>query len=87
VFFGELTNDKNKELADLNLREQWTLIPLIILAFWIGLYPKPFLRIMAPTVDRVLERVAVAMPEDQSPAMELTTIAVVPDDHHEDAEE
>jgi len=87
VFFGELTNDKNKELADLNLREQWTLIPLIILAFWIGLYPKPFLRMMAPTVDRVLERVAVAMPEDQSPAMELTTIAVVPDDHHEDAEE
>ena len=50
VFFGELTNDKNKGLSDLNLREQWTLIPLIVLAFWIGLYPKPFFRLMEPTV-------------------------------------
>jgi NADH-quinone oxidoreductase subunit M len=63
VFFGEITNEKNKVLKDLNLREQWTIIPLIILAFWIGLYPKPFLRMMEPTVDRVLERVAVARPE------------------------
>ena len=63
VFFGEITNEKNKDLKDLNLREQWTIIPLIILAFWIGLYPKPFLRMMEPTVDRVLERVAVARPE------------------------
>ncbi len=87
VFFGELTNDKNKELPDLNFREQWTLIPLIILAFWIGLYPKPFLRMMAPTVDRVLERVAVAMPDDQSATTEVAAIAAVPDDHHEDAGE
>ena len=62
VFFGELNNEKNFELADLNLREQWTLIPLIVLAFWIGLYPKPFFDRMQPTVDRVMERVSVAMP-------------------------
>ena len=42
---------------------------------------------MAPTVDRVLERVAVAMPEDQSAAAEVAAIAAVPDDHHEDAGE
>jgi NADH-quinone oxidoreductase subunit M len=64
VFFGEITNEKNKGLTDLNLREQWTLIPLIFLAFWIGLYPKPFFRLMEPTVDRVLARVQVAMPEE-----------------------
>ncbi len=87
VFFGELTNDKNKDLPDLNFREQWTLIPLIILAFWVGLFPNAFLRMMAPTVDRVLERVAVAMPEDQSAATEVAAIAAVPDDHHEDAGE
>ena len=62
VFFGELRNEKNKDLADLNLREQWTLIPLIVIAFWIGLYPKPFFDRMQPTVDRVLERVSVALP-------------------------
>ena len=63
VFFGELSNEKNKDLPDLNRREQWTLIPLIVIAFWVGLYPKPFFDRMAPTVDRALERVAVARGE------------------------
>jgi NADH-quinone oxidoreductase subunit M len=78
VFFGELTNEKNQDLADLNRREQWTLIPLVIIAFWIGLYPKPFLDRMAPTVDRVLERVAVAMPEAENAAGRVAEIATVP---------
>ncbi len=68
VFFGEITNAKNEELTDLNLREQWTLIPLIIVAFWIGLYPKPFFDRMQPTVDRVMARVSVALPADSKPA-------------------
>jgi NADH-quinone oxidoreductase subunit M len=87
VFFGEITNDKNKGLTDLNLREQWTLIPLIVMAFWIGLYPKPFFRLMEPTVDRVLQRVAVAMPERESAAEAVAAIAAAPADHHADAEE
>jgi NADH-quinone oxidoreductase subunit M len=87
VFFGEITNDKNKGLSDLNLREQWTLIPLIVMAFWIGLYPKPFFRLMEPTVDRVLQRVAVAMPERESAAEAVAAIATAPADHHADAEE
>jgi len=87
VFFGEITNDKNKGLTDLNLREQWTLIPLIVMAFWIGLYPKPFFRLMQPTVDRVLERVAVAMPEHETAAEAVAAIAAVPEDQHEHVEE
>jgi NADH-quinone oxidoreductase subunit M len=87
VFFGEITNDKNKGLSDLNLREQWTLIPLIVMAFWIGLYPKPFFRLMEPTVDRVLQRVAVAMPERETAAEAVAAIAAAPADHHADAEE
>ncbi len=71
VFFGELTNEKNRDLPDLNRREQWTLIPLIVLAFWIGLYPKPFFRIMEPTVTRVLERVEAAAPERPAPPAAL----------------
>ena len=58
---------KNKDLPDLNRREQWTLIPLIVIAFWVGLYPKPFFERMAPTVDRVLQRVEVAR-HDQGPS-------------------
>jgi NADH-quinone oxidoreductase subunit M len=43
VFWGTITNEKNRHLADLNARELATLIPLVALCFWIGLYPKPFL--------------------------------------------
>jgi NADH-quinone oxidoreductase subunit M len=83
VFFGEITNEKNKGLTDLNLREQWTLIPLIFIAFWIGLYPKPFFKLMQPTVDRVLERVAVAMPAEETAADHVAAIAAVPSEHAE----
>jgi NADH-quinone oxidoreductase subunit M len=43
VFWGEVTNEKNRHLPDLNARELATLLPLVALCFWIGLYPKPFL--------------------------------------------
>jgi NADH-quinone oxidoreductase subunit M len=55
TFFGEITHEENKALKDVNLREQWTLIPLIVLCFWIGLYPKPFFRILEPSIRRVVE--------------------------------
>jgi len=54
VFFGEITIEENKKLKDVNLREQWTLIPLIVMCFWIGLYPKPFFRIMEPSIQRIV---------------------------------
>jgi len=55
AFFGEITHEENKTLKDVGLREQWTLIPLIVMCFWIGLYPKPFFRIMEPSVKRIVE--------------------------------
>jgi NADH-quinone oxidoreductase subunit M len=90
VFFGELSNEKNKDLKDLNLREQWTLIPLIVLAFWIGLYPKPFFGMMEPTVDRLMTRVEVAMPERAEPPEQLAAQAATPtegSDEHADGHE
>jgi NADH-quinone oxidoreductase subunit M len=55
MFFGEITVEANKTLKDVSKREQWTLIPLIIVCFWIGLYPKPFFRIMEPSIKRIVE--------------------------------
>jgi NADH-quinone oxidoreductase subunit M len=41
-------------LRDLNWREIATVAPLLVLIFWIGLYPKPFFELMAPAVDKLL---------------------------------
>ncbi|HPR63507.1 MAG TPA: NADH-quinone oxidoreductase subunit M [Thermoanaerobaculia bacterium] len=55
VFFGEVTHKENEGLQDLSLREKWTLYPLIILVFWIGLYPKPFLERLENSVKYIVK--------------------------------
>ena len=55
--FGELEHQENRNLPDLNWREIATFVPLIILAFWIGLYPKVFLDYLHEPVNQIVERV------------------------------
>jgi NADH-quinone oxidoreductase subunit M len=43
AFFGPLDNEENKKLKDLNRRETWSLIPLVAIVIWLGVYPKPVL--------------------------------------------
>ncbi len=43
TFFGPLTNEKNKNLKDLNSRELTALLPLVAIVVWLGVYPKPVL--------------------------------------------
>jgi NADH-quinone oxidoreductase subunit M len=54
VFFGTVTNPKNEKLHDLTPREVATFVPLIIMAFWIGLYPRPFFRILEQPVNNLV---------------------------------
>jgi len=55
--FGPVTQFANEELPDLNLREYATLVPLVILAFWIGIYPKPFFALIDKPVQEIVHRV------------------------------
>jgi NADH-quinone oxidoreductase subunit M len=54
LFLGPTDKEENKVLKDLNLREIVTLVPILVLIFWIGLYPKPFFSLIAPSVNKVL---------------------------------
>jgi NADH-quinone oxidoreductase subunit M len=49
---GEITH--HNELKDLNWREILTVTPLLILMFWIGLYPAPFFNLIAPAVEKLI---------------------------------
>ncbi len=57
TMFGKIENPENQKLLDLDFREIMTLVPLTIAAFWIGLYPAPFFKILDEPVNRVVQQV------------------------------
>lgn len=57
VMFGPIHNPKNETLADLSWREIAMFVPLVASFLFMGLYPKPFLERMEPTVRQTLARV------------------------------
>ncbi len=57
VMFGPVTQPANEHLPDLNLREMATLVPLVFLAFWIGIYPKPFFGLIEKPVENIVRQV------------------------------
>lgn len=60
MFLGPVTHEENKGLTDLNWREIITLVPLLVLIFWIGLYPQPFFNLMSPAVDKLVASIQAA---------------------------
>ena len=55
VVFGKITNPENEKLKDLNWREKIILVPLILLIFWIGIYPKPIFSRMEHSVRNLMQ--------------------------------
>jgi NADH-quinone oxidoreductase subunit M len=56
MFFGPLTNPKNKHLPDLTRRETLALAPLVAMVFVIGLFPSIFLDRMKDSVQLSYEQ-------------------------------
>ena len=56
VMFGELNNPKNQVLKDLNAREVAIMVPLIFLIFFMGVYPRPFIDSMAPSIEKMIQQ-------------------------------
>ena len=45
IFLGTVVKPGKINIKDLSIREKAAMIPIILLIFWIGIYPKPFLAI------------------------------------------
>jgi NADH-quinone oxidoreductase subunit M len=60
VFYGPITNDENRHLKDMSVREGFVLAPLIVLIFVMGLLPGPFLAPAKSSVDRLIGRFQTA---------------------------
>jgi NADH-quinone oxidoreductase subunit M len=57
VMQGPITNDRVRSLKDLNIREIIYLTPIVIMMFWMGIYPQTFLRKMDVSVTNLLNQV------------------------------
>ncbi len=56
TMLGEIA-EKNMKLPDLSPREIAVFAPLLVWAFWIGLYPRPFFQVLERPVAQIVERV------------------------------
>jgi NADH-quinone oxidoreductase subunit M len=56
TMLGTVTHEANKWLTDLTPREYIILIPLVALAFWIGLYPKPFFDRVSNPIKKIIQQ-------------------------------
>ena len=75
VFYGEIKNPKNLALTDMNLREIAYMLPLLVLIFWIGLYPNFFLKKMHTSVDHFINQVKI---EQRNQGSQMASILEVP---------
>lgn len=60
VYLGPVTNDKVKNLNDINAREFFFLSLLAIAVLYMGIYPKPFTDVMDVSVTELLRHVALS---------------------------
>jgi NADH-quinone oxidoreductase subunit M len=75
VIMGEVKNDENRKLADIDFRERLSLAPIIVLIFVMGIYPALFLSRSDRDVAGIRARVAptpkvVAMKEEKKEVSE-----------------
>ena len=56
IFFGKL-NDKYTTLPDINKLELLTVVPLLLITLFFGIYPSPYLDAIAASMDNIIDHV------------------------------
>ncbi|MDQ1374269.1 MAG: NADH-quinone oxidoreductase subunit [Actinomycetota bacterium] len=72
VFHGE-PDEENASMPDLSWREKATMAPLILLIVFLGVYPKPVLDRINPSVDQLLSHIEQRTGEHQPTVAESHT--------------
>ncbi len=60
VIFGKLEKEELKDILDLSPREIAVFAPLVILVFWMGIYPSSFLDVMHASVGNLIADFEIA---------------------------
>jgi NADH-quinone oxidoreductase subunit M len=63
VMFGPIRDEKNRNLPDVTPREIAVFLPVVILIFAMGIFPRPFLQAMEPAVDRFIREFKTKLAE------------------------
>ncbi len=87
VMFGPLTNARNRELKDVSSRELLVFAPILLMAFWLGVYPNTFLSTIDPAVQRTVaqfqKKYQTAIDDNDSPKL-IQDAREVGADHQEE---
>ena len=63
VVFGVLDKDSVRAMLDLSPREIAVFAPLVLVVFWMGIYPSTFIDMMSVSVDNLITNYKVALGE------------------------
>jgi NADH-quinone oxidoreductase subunit M len=75
VIFGKLEKDDLKAMLDLNWRETAIMVPLVVLVFWMGIYPSSFLDLIHPSVAAIVDQTSLALEAAAAPAQAAASAA------------
>jgi NADH-quinone oxidoreductase subunit M len=69
VIFGKLTKEELMKIVDLSPREALVFAPLIVMVFWMGIYPMPFLEVMHVSVNNLIDNFEAARAASEGVAL------------------
>jgi NADH-quinone oxidoreductase subunit M len=55
------TSSRTESFADLTTTESWVFIPLVVMVFWIGIYPHTFLKVTEPAVASMMKYIGTTV--------------------------
>ncbi len=76
VFFGPVHHPENEHLSDLSAREQTVLLPLVVVAVLMGIFPQPFLNTINPTATAIAQsfRARAGLPAPATSSMQPAAV-------------